>query len=54
MLSPVFDKFVEKSPMSVMSRATIERVLNPDQLNQWFYTTAKISIHKVSFVFICV
>ena len=36
MLIPVFDKFVEKSPMSVMSRAMIERVLNPDQLNQWF------------------
>ena len=35
MLSPVFDRFVEKSPISVMARAMIERVLNPDQLNQW-------------------
>ena len=46
MLSPVFDKFVEKSPMSVMSRAMIERVFSPDQLNQWFDTTAKAQYTK--------
>jgi hypothetical protein len=40
MLSPVFKPFVEKSPISVMARGTIERVLNPDQLNQWFDETA--------------
>ena len=34
MLSSVFDKFVEKSPISVMSRAMIEQVFSPDQLNQ--------------------
>ena len=34
-MSPVFDKFVEKSPISVMSRAMIERAFSPDQLNQW-------------------
>ena len=41
MLSPVFKPFVEKSPISVMARGMLERVLNPDQLNQWFDTTAK-------------
>ena len=46
MLSPVFDKFVEKSPISVMSRAMIERVFSPDQLNQWFDTTAKAQYTK--------
>ncbi len=40
MLSPVFDSFAEKSPISVMARGMIERVLNPDQLNKWFDSTA--------------
>jgi hypothetical protein len=40
MLSPVFKPFVEQSPISVMARAMIERVLNPDQLNEWFDSTA--------------
>ncbi len=34
MLSPVFKPFVEQSPVTVMARAMIERVLNPDQLNE--------------------
>ena len=41
MLSPVFDPFVEKSPISVMARGMMEHVLNPDQLNEWFDSTAK-------------
>jgi IS4 transposase len=41
MLSSVFKPFVEKSPISVMARGMMERVLNPDQLNQWFDSTAK-------------
>jgi hypothetical protein len=40
MLSPVFKPFVEQSPISVMARGMMERVLNPDQLNEWFDTTA--------------
>ncbi len=40
MLSSTFDSFVKKSPISVMARAMIERVLNPDQLNRWFDATA--------------
>ena len=40
MLSPVFKPFVEQSPVSVIARATMERVLNPDQLNEWFDSTA--------------
>jgi hypothetical protein len=40
MLSPVFKPFVEQSPVSVMARAMMERVLNPDQLDQWFDSTA--------------
>jgi hypothetical protein len=40
MLSPVFKPFVEQSPISVMARGMMERVLNPDQLNEWFDSTA--------------
>jgi len=40
MLNSVFKPFVEKSPISVMARAVVERVLNPDQLNEWFDRTA--------------
>ena len=41
MLSSVFKPFIEKSPISVMARAMIERALNPEQLDQWFDATAK-------------
>jgi hypothetical protein len=35
MLGGVFERFVEKSPLSVMVRGTLERVLGPDPLNVW-------------------
>jgi hypothetical protein len=36
MLGAVFDRFVEKSPRSVMMvRATLERVLGADRLDLW-------------------
>ena len=41
MLSSVFEPFVEQSPISVMARGLMERVLNPDQLNEWFDRTAE-------------
>ena len=41
MLNPIFEKFVEKSPVSVMARGMMERVLNPAQLDQWFDKTAQ-------------
>ena len=41
MFSPIFEKFVEKSPVSVMARGIMERVLNPAQLDQWFEKTAQ-------------
>ncbi len=40
-LNPVFERFVEKTPISVMARGTVERVLNPEQLNEWFDKTAQ-------------
>jgi hypothetical protein len=40
MLDPVFKSFVKESPISVMARGMVERVLNPDQINEWFNSTA--------------
>ena len=41
MLGKVFARFVEKSPLSVMVRGTLERVLGTDQLDAWFARTAQ-------------
>ena len=41
MLSPIFDRFVEESPISVMARGMMERALNPEQLDLWFDKTAE-------------
>ena len=41
MLGDVFDRFVEKSPISVMVRASLERVLGADRLDLWFERTAQ-------------
>ena len=41
MLNPIFEKFVEKSPVSVIARGMMERLLNPEQLDQWFDETAQ-------------
>lgn len=41
MLGKVFDRFVEKSPLSVMVRGTLERVLGAAQLDAWFARTAQ-------------
>jgi len=41
MLGEVFERFVEKSPISVMVRGTLERVLGPDPLDWWYERTAK-------------
>ena len=46
MLSPVFKRFVEKSPISVMARGMMERALNPEQLDQWFENTAEAQYTK--------
>ena len=40
-LNPVFERFVEGSPISVMARGIMERVLNPEQLNEWFDKTSQ-------------
>lgn len=40
MLSTVFKPFIDESPISVMARGMVERVLNPDQINHWFDFTA--------------
>jgi hypothetical protein len=46
MLSSVFKPFVEKSPLPVMARGMMERVLSPEQLDQWFNKTAECQYTK--------
>ncbi len=41
MLAEVFERFVEKSPISVMVRGTLERVLGADRLDLWYERTAR-------------
>jgi IS4 transposase len=41
MLGKVFERFVEKSPLSVMVRASLERVLGADRLDLWYERTAQ-------------
>src|SRR5262249_40491315 len=41
MLGEVFERFVEKSPISVMVRASLERVLGADRLDLWYERTAR-------------
>jgi len=41
MLGDVFERFVEKSPISVRVRGTLERVLGPDPLDLWYERTAQ-------------
>ena len=43
MLGKVFARFVEKSPISVMVRGTLERVLGAEQLDAWFARTCAIT-----------
>ncbi|MDP6114850.1 MAG: transposase [Planctomycetota bacterium] len=40
MLSPIFERFVEKSPVSVMVRGLLERVVGADKLDAFFYRVA--------------
>ncbi|MBM3222463.1 MAG: hypothetical protein FJZ47_01475 [Candidatus Tectomicrobia bacterium] len=41
MLGTVFDRFIEKCPLSVMVRGTLARVLGADQRDAWFTRTAQ-------------
>jgi IS4 transposase len=40
MLGRIFERFVEKSPVSVMARGLLERVLNPQTINEIFERVA--------------
>src|SRR5881409_1269657 len=41
MLGAVFERFVDRSPISVMVRGTLERVLGADRLDLWYRRTAE-------------
>ncbi len=39
MVSEILQKFAETSPATVMVRALLERLLNPEKLDRWFEAT---------------
>lgn len=41
MLAKIFQPFIEESAVSVMVRGLVERLLNPQQLDEWFEKTAE-------------
>ncbi len=41
MLDPIFAPFIEKSPISVIARGLLEHAMSPDQLDEWFDSTAQ-------------
>ncbi len=51
MLGEVFDRFVEKSPISVMVRGTLERVLGADRLDLWYRAHSPEAVHPRPVVF---
>lgn len=41
MISAIFERFVESTPLTVMVRAMMERIFAPERLNQLFEATAE-------------
>ena len=41
MFGDVLQRFVQKSPATVMVRGLLERLLNPEALDRWFEATAQ-------------
>jgi len=41
MFDVAFDRFAKKSPLCVIARGLMERVINPEQIDQWFEQTAE-------------
>lgn len=41
MLGEIFQRFVEKSPIAVMVRGVLERVLGAEALDAWYERTAQ-------------
>ena len=46
MMPAVFDRFVEKAPLCVMTRITLESLFDDDHLNQLFESTAQRQYHR--------
>ena len=51
MFSEILQKFAETSPVTVMVRALLERLLNPGQLDRWFEATRQTKVHPRDILF---
>lgn len=41
MPSTIFERFINETPISIIARSAMERIFNPEQLDDWFDTIAK-------------
>ncbi len=46
MSDSVFERFIKDSPISVTARATAERALNPNKIDEWFGINALVQYTK--------
>jgi hypothetical protein len=46
MLAPIFNAFIQQSPISVMMRGVMERIFHPERLDRLFETHAKVQYTK--------
>lgn len=46
LLSPIVDRFVQKAPISVLARATLEHALPPESLNALFRVAAEVQYER--------
>ena len=50
MFSQIIDKFIEKSPITVMAQGLLEHLLNQDKLDEWFENNSGTQYtHKLLF-----
>ncbi len=49
-VSPIFERFVEKSPVTVIVRTLMEVVLAPEKLDNLFEETAQTGYTKESLI----
>ena len=41
MPSTIFDRFIKETPISILARSAMERIFNPEQIDEWFDTVAE-------------
>ncbi len=53
LLGEIFERFVEQSPVTVMVRGVLEKVIAPEKLDELFEKTAKVQYTARAIVLKC-